>query len=43
VSSEATTDAPVATTEHSNGTEHQNGSGPASAADHTAQDERTAE
>ena len=30
--------------EHPNGTEHQNGSGPAStAADHTAQDERTAE
>lgn len=43
VSSEATTDAPVSTTEHPNGTEHQNGSGPASTADHTAQDERTAE
>jgi preprotein translocase subunit YajC len=43
VSGEATTDAPVSTTEHPNGTEHQNGSGPASTADHTAQDERTAE
>jgi len=43
VSSEVTTDAPVATTEHPNGTEHQNGSGPASTAEHTAQDERTAE
>ena len=43
VSSEVTTDAPVATTEHPNGNEHQNGSGPASTAEHTAQDERTAE
>ena len=42
-SSEATTDGPVSTTEHPNGTEHQNGSGPASTADHTAKDERTAE
>ena len=42
VSSEAVPDSPVVT-EHPNGAEHQNGSGPASTADHTAQDERTAE
>jgi preprotein translocase subunit YajC len=43
VSSEVTTDGPVTTAEHPNGTEHQNGSSPASPADHTAHDERTAE
>ena len=43
VSSEAATDGPVTSTEHPNGTEHQNGSSPASAADHPAHDERTAE
>jgi preprotein translocase subunit YajC len=40
VSSEVPTDGPVTSTEHPNGT---NGSGPASPADHTAQDERSAE
>ena len=43
VSSEVPADGPVTTTEHPNGTEHQNGSSPASAADHPAHDERTAD
>ena len=43
VSSEAATDGPVTTAEHPNGTEHQNGSSPASTADHPAHDERTAD
>ena len=43
VSSEVPADGPVTTTEHPNGAEHQNGSSPASTADHTAHDERTAE
>jgi len=43
VSGEAATDGPVTSTEHPNGTEHQNGSSPASSADHPAHDERTAD